>query len=320
MIAPRKTSISSSPQGKQMKYMLYKLEMGGQMQMKFKVMLLLFVVFSLVGFSSFAQGIKEEPLDIKTNFPATTFPFKITAQADLGVAQYREKDLNIETDWDSILSRYSIGLLQQDNKDFESNTTFTYLATGSDKETWDVNEATCQTNDLEIQGFVFESNIGYALPIKYYSSTIADDEVLVFTPFVGYGYRRFNFERTNRNVSTAITNTETVSGDVDLHYINIGLRIQRNIWEKGELYCLVKGGLIVCSQVDNQNLGKVEGDGGNLLVGEIGIDYALTDNWTLSAGFSGERQRVRGGHKDSKIWATNTMFSTCGFLKISYGW
>lgn len=284
------------------------------MNLKSYLYILTFVCFCLFTFFIMPNSLAEEKsisLWDKLN---------IIPEAEVGAVSYREEGAGLESDWDSTIFKVSLGMVNEDNKSWESEVKFGYFTALSGKETWKVEGIEYQRNDMDFWGWDFSWNLGYAFNIKYYTGSSGEQENLTFTPFVGYGYRNIQFSRSNFNVLNLITITKTVDEDYDIHHLDLGLKVNRQLRNNLNLSLGFLGGYVISNEADNSELGEIKGDGGYLIRGFIDLDYKISNVWKISIGFVGEQQSLKGGESGLIIWPDNKLESYSGFVKFTYVW
>ena len=274
------------------------------------IFVLIFLFLFLSHSSGFANDIVTDFLDNIALFGGT----------EIGAVNYSENEGGVASDWDSNLFKISLGLANQDRNQLEGEAKFSFFNGSSDTEEWKVDSVSYQTNDMDLKGWDFECKLGYAIDLGYDFPDLATDTELVFTPFLGYGYRNIRFSRSDFNILNLITITETVDEDYNIHHLNLGGRLDLGVNNDLNFSLGLLGGYVFYNEADNSALGKIKGDGGYLVRGLIGLDYAVSDSWRFLISFVSEQQSLRGGTKGNIIWPDNTLQSHGGFIKFTYDW
>ena len=144
------------------------------------------------GQPSFVSGAQEVAL------------WKLEAEMKSGVAYYEESESNLDSEWDALYAEIELMLSRDFPNDIQVTLAASYAQSiGDEEEAWDVGGRRFQTNDMEF----FRTNLQGTLGKILYSERYKELRVI---PFLGYGFRYIDFERTNFNILNTITSTSVV--------------------------------------------------------------------------------------------------------------
>ncbi len=223
--------------------------------------------------------------------------WKISAAIRAGRAEYEEKEQTIKSKYDVI---YPEAVLTVNNTtaggmDIGADLAFGYSLT--DTETWYVSGAEYQTNDMNFYRGDFKGRLG----------KVIGGEDLSITPFIGYGFRYINFERSNFNILNTITLRDVVTEKYYIQHGDAGIKFIKKFGEKISLYGKGTYGHAFYDKAHNSVLGSIDGDGGYIAEGDLNLGFALSDSCELSLGGFAEYQKLKGGQKSGVIWPDNTL-------------
>jgi len=223
--------------------------------------------------------------------------WKISAAIRAGRAKYEEKEQTIKSKYNVI---YPEAVLTVNNTtpggmDIGADFAFGYSLT--DTETWYVSGAEYQTNDLNFYRGDFKGRLG---------KVIGGDDFSV-TPFIGYGFRYINFDRSNFNILNTITIRDTVSEKYYIQHGDAGIKFIKKFGEKVSLFGKGTYGYAFYDKAHNSSLGSIDGKGGYITEGDLNLGFALSDSCDLSLGGFAEFQKLKGGEKSGVLWPKNTL-------------
>ncbi|MFH0858734.1 MAG: hypothetical protein V1842_04265, partial [Candidatus Omnitrophota bacterium] len=217
-----------------------------------------------------------------------------------GIAEYEEDEQGVTSEFESEYGQLTLTALNRNDNDVEKTVSVSMGTALEDGETWYVNSAKYQSNDLDFYKGDFLATIGKILYSDRYSGLRA-------IPFVGYGFRYFKFERSNFNILNLITLREVVTEEYYLHHFDCGLKLENDLNDRLQIQGMGGIGYVFYNQADNSSLGKVDGSGGYIIDAGLGLRYLMSDSWKLIlAGFM-ERQYLNGGKKGNVIWPDNDL-------------
>ena len=238
-------------------------------------------------------------------------PWQVTANIRGGSAIYKEKATNLKSTFKTIYPELVLGALKRFENGWEVMGNFGFGYSLSDTETWYVSSNKYQTNDLDFYRLNAKGAIG-----KVFS--FGKEQDLELIPFVGYGFRMINFQRSNFNVLNTVTSRDIVTEKYYIQHGDAGLKIEKKFGEKFSIMAQSTYGYVFYNLADNNTLGRVNGDGKYIAEGEVNLIYALNKSWQLVLGGFGEFQDLKGGTKDNIIWPDNKMYIYGGQVGAKY--
>ena len=227
-----------------------------------------------------------------------------------GSATYKE-DASIapvESDWEGDYGAVTLTYGKFDYEWLQGGVSFGTFATSEETEKWERNGALVQRNDMDFYGQDLHGQIGWGW------SLLALKEAVL----VGYGYKRYHFDRW-------IEGTGGVWEKYDIHYADVEGRLAFEPTDIVRLHAGGSYGYVFDNEADNELLGTIEGDGGNILRAKAGVDIQVHDNVTILVSGLWERQELEGGTKrDNALiveWPDNeteTLSGQIGVLITAY--
>jgi len=197
----------------------------------------------------------------------------VTYQEDASIA-------DVKSDWEG---DYGAATLTYGKFDFEwlqGGLSYTVFTTSEEDEEWERDGALVQTNDMEFYGQDLRGQIGWGWSLFALKETV----------LVGYGYRRYHFDRW-------ITGTGGVWEKYDIHYADVEGRLAFDFTDMVRLSGSASIGQVFDNEAYNELAGAIEGDGGTILRAKAGLDFKVHDNVTVLLSGIWERQELDGGTK-----------------------
>jgi hypothetical protein len=261
-------------------------------------------IFSRIGLASDIGDAKkfaeEQVQEIEAKKARVKSEWNIETGLRIGVASYEESEQAIQSDCEVIYPEITLTAVNRNENDVEKTISFSFGQTTTDTETWYVNGQNYQTNDLNF----YRLNIGASIGRILYSARYKNLQVI---PFLGYGFRYINFERSDFNILNIITLREVVTEKYYIHHLDFGLRFNNALSDRWNICGLGAIGYAFYNEADNSALGNIKGGGGYLVDGNISLNYSLTDSWSLIFGGFFELQNLRGSQKGNVIWPDNDL-------------
>jgi hypothetical protein len=256
-------------------------------------------------FSEAQRFAKEYEQEVKAREPKTQEEMEksmwsVAIKTKIGMARYEENEQTVSSDYNAFYSEVSCAVVNQNQGDIEKAINLSYGQSITDKETWKISDLEYQTNDLDFYRLNFGASIGKVLYSDRYQN-------LRVVPFLGYGFRYINFERSDFVILSAITLRDVVNEEYYLHHADCGVKFDFPISTKWNVAGLGSFGYVFYNQADNSVLGKIDGGGGYIVNGNIDLRYAISDAWQLIFGGFVELQSLNGGQKGSIIWPDNDL-------------
>lgn len=284
------------------------------MKRRIVIVLLCLFIAALAGIC-FAAETKINPCLDKSDFcldklGIQDFTLQVNLDSNLGGATYNEKEGGVDSKWAGFYYGGDVNIANCDKKNIEGKLEFGMFGTSSGTETWNVNGAKYQTNDMYFWGMDFLAEAGWAFNFEDYNITL--------TPLGAYGYKFTRFSRTDFNVLNTITSTAVVDEDFNVHHLDIGGKIDYAPNKKLNLYAKSRFGFVVCNSADNSALGDISGDGGYIVDTEFGINYFFTENMGLNLTGFADLQRLKGGSSSNLIWPDNNLNVYGGTIGVKY--
>jgi hypothetical protein len=242
--------------------------------------------------------------------------WEVNLNNKIGHAIYRENESTLKSKWSNFYYRLDLGVdnFADEDRNIKLLANFGFFIAPTDTETWHVSGVKYQTNDMDFFGINQDLAIGYQFKI----SNPRKEEKLIFTPLLGYGYKRIKFKRTNFNVLNIITSREVVSEIYDIHYLSSGFHADYYTNEKWKFFSNFLYGYIFSNKADNSALGTIDGEGGSLFTFDVGMAYSFNDKNRISFGGFAEFQRLKGGETATVIWPDNDFNSYGALMNYSY--
>lgn len=226
-------------------------------------------------------------------------------------AGYKEKEANVKSDFKVFYPEFLFSAARHFDYDIPVAVDFSIGQSATAKETWYISDMKYQTNDLNFFRANLKGNVG---------KTFYLDESRQFglTPFLGYGFRFINFQRSNFNILNLITIRDTVNEKYYIHHGDIGFRANQKINDKFGISGALSYSYVFYNEADNSILGKIKGKGGYLFNVNMGMEYYLTDSIELLLGGFVELQHLKGGTKNDIIWPDNDLNTYGGEVGVKY--
>lgn len=226
--------------------------------------------------------------------------WKFDIGAKLGVAVYEESQDDIESDYSVFYPEIAARVERGFEHGINAGAEFSFGYTPTATETWKVSGVKYQTNDLNFYRLNFKADIGKSL----YFGPLPGWEI---APFIRYGYRFINFERTNFNILNIFTSRDVVNEKYYIQHMGLGIRLNKALDAANDIAGVFSYARIIDVYAENSSLGRVNGHGGYLVDGSIDWQYRLDDTWKLVLGGFFELQEINGGTKDNVIWPDNNL-------------
>jgi len=235
-----------------------------------------------------------------------------------GEARYEEhaSSVGVDSKWQEYFNRVNLSLGNYDLKRLEGGFKGSFFASLEDTEKWNLDGGLYQENTMDLSGGSFLAEVGWALG----DGTKPSSDALIFTPLLGYGYNRIQFTRSNFRVLGTVIPIGEVSEDYDVHYIDIGGKLNFT-FDKNILFDLRSScGIVFYNQASNSAIGSIDGDGGYIPKIEVRLRYLATPDFTLSIGGFFEQQHLEGGMSSSAEWPDNNLSHYGATVGGSYKW
>ena len=241
----------------------------------------------------------------------TNAPWQVSANVRGGTAIYKEKAANLKSTYKTIYPELVLDALRRFENNWEIMGNFGFGYSLTDTETWYVSSSKYQTNDLDFFRINAKGAVG-----KVFS--FGKEQDLELTPFLGYGFRMIDFQRSNFNVLSTVTSRDIVTEKYYIQHADAGLKIEKKFGEKFSIMAQGAYEYVFYNMADNDSLGRVNGDGKYIAEGQINLVYALNKSWQLMVGGFGEFQDLKGGTKDNIVWPDNKMYIYGGQIGARY--
>lgn len=244
-----------------------------------------------------------------------TYAWEVSLDDYTGGAAYRESADVVESDWSAFYNKTTLHLGDYDNKEIEGNVHFGISASDENTETWVVDGAEYQTNDMSFQGTDTGLDIGWALPVDMGKDGKA---ALTLTPLLGYRWKSISFTRDNFIIQNTITEKKAIYEDYDLHFVDLGGRVSAEFADKLEFFARSVFGIGLHNGANNSEYGTVDGDAGLLLNFDTGVSYSPTENVVVRLAFTCETQHLYGGANDTAFWPNNSLDTYGGTVSVKH--
>lgn len=236
--------------------------------------------------------------------------WNIEADIKAAAAQYKEKESSVSSSFDAFYPELFLTAAHEGENDIQAALGFSYGRTTTDKETWCVNGAEYQTNDLYFSRINARASVGKILYTENKNSKAV--------PFLAYGFRFIDFNRTNFNILNIITSRDIVTEKYYIQHIDAGINFTAKLNDKFSVSGLGSYGYVFYNQAHNSSLGGISGSGGYLAEANIAVGYSLSKSWQLTFGGFGEWQKLKGGEKNDVIWPDNNLNIYGGNVGLKY--
>ena len=234
--------------------------------------------------------------------------WKISLAIRAGRAEYEEKEQTIKSKYNVIYPEAVLTVNNTTSGGMDIGADFGFGYSLTDTETWYVSGAEYQTNDLNLYRGDFKGRLGKVIGGEGFS----------ITPFVGYGFRYINFDRSNFNILNTITLRDVVTEKYYIQHGDAGVKFSKKFGEKFSLYGKGTYGHVFYDKAHNSVLGSIDGKGGYIAEGDLNLGFALSDSCDLSLGGFAEFQKLKGGEKSGVIWPNNTLQIYGGQVGVLY--
>lgn len=238
-------------------------------------------------------------------------PWTFSIDTGLGWVKYREREQTLESAFDTFFTEAVGTLARRGPSDTEITLRGGAGITLTDTETWDLNDAHAQTNDLSFHRFTFEGRFG-----KWFDAP--DGSPLRTQPFVNYGARYLRFERSRFAVANALTIRDTVDESYWVHHLGGGVRVVARPSERWEVDSAASLGWVFRNTAKNSVLGTVDGGGGVVAGFSLGAACRLAPDWRMKIAGSVDVQDLEGGETGTVIWPDNTLQVLGGNVEFEY--
>jgi len=222
---------------------------------------------------------------------------------------------SIDSDWNAFYYKGTGTLSKYNHENIQGEVFYGMFLTPKENESWDMNGADVQTNDMSFWGIDTGMLLGWAFPIF---SKPEDDFKTSITPLVGYEWKFERFTRQNFVIPRTITISDIVDEDYNIHSLDLGGRIDV-VHGKFTVYAKPIFGIVLYNSSKNSLIdGSIKGDGGFLFNLDAGVDYEIVQNFTFGLAFKMELQDLNGSTKDNIIWPDSTLQTYGGTASIRY--
>jgi hypothetical protein len=160
-----------------------------------------------------------------------------------------------------------------------------------EEETWTALGRVAQKDDLWVGGGEAVAEIGYALGGESGTRLVPTGGIgFLFQRFERSGFRLFGSEETSIE--------ETVQEDFEVAFVRAGAELQQALTERLQLYAQGNYGYVFYYNADNSAFGELDGEGGNILEGRLGLRWQVSTDTTLSAGIRYYNQDLDGDSEE----------------------
>jgi hypothetical protein len=237
--------------------------------------------------------------------------WQVKADGTMACAIYREKESGLKSDFAAFYMEAGCTVIRTSPADIENTARLSYGFSGSGTEQWDVDGIEYQTNDLSLSRFSLDVSAGKIL----YSSRYKPLHVV---PYVTYGFRYLEFERSDFNVLNLILIRDAVTEEYYIHLLGAGLKAEYTLNDRWSV-----GGWAQCSYpfysvADNSALGSIRGTGGLCIDGALQMHYRFSPAWRISGSGEVKYQGLYGGSHGDVIWPDNQLLVIGGNLAVKY--
>ncbi len=235
-----------------------------------------------------------------------------TMEADIraGAAQYKEKESTISSSFNAFYPELFLTAAHEGENGLQTALGFSFGGTTTDTEKWFINGVEYQTNDLYFYRINAKASIGKIL--------YSENKDFKAVPFLAYGFRFIDFNRTNFNILNIITSRDIVTEKYYIQHIDFGVNFDKKFNDKFSVSGLASYGYVFYNQAHNSALGDINGSGGYLAEVNVNLGYSLNKSWQLIFGGFGEWQKLKGGEKDNVLWPDNRLDIYGGNIGAKY--
>lgn len=230
--------------------------------------------------------------------------WKVEADIRAGIASYKE-EAHDGSDWENLYYEGWIQMSRETENEIELAIGGYFGLSPDDTERWYEGGTQTQNNDMKFFRAGGFGTIGKILHSDY----LANNRVI---PFIGYGYRYVEFERSNFLDLTDLSTWDAVITEkYYIHYANAGVKFDTWLGERFNIALLGSIGYAFYNQMDNSALGKVDGHGGYIIDGRVNLTYKLNDYWQLICGGFADFENLEGGSRPEGdllvVWPDNKL-------------
>jgi hypothetical protein len=237
--------------------------------------------------------------------------WQVNVDGTIAQATYSEKESGLKSDFTALYLQAGCSIIRTSPSDVENIIRMSYGSSVTDTEQWDVNGIEYQNNDLSISRFALDISAGKKLFSERYKP-------LSVVPYVDYGFRYLNFERSNFDIINAILIRDTVNEQYYIQQIGAGIKAEyalSNAWSIG--------GYAQCSYpfynvADNSVLGNINSAGGLCIDGALQMSYRFLPSWLITGSGEVQYQGINGGSDGNIIWPDNQFMAVGGKLSVEY--
>ncbi len=229
--------------------------------------------------------------------------WQMTSDVEIGTLSYEEdaSSVGVTSDLGSSYGKLNIEYGESNEEQLEAGIHISLFQSLEDEENWHLGGfGLIQTNDTDLWGVNASANLGWAFVIHD-----EIEESVILTPYAGYGYRFWEFSRSNFNVLGTVVEVGEVSEDYNIHYLDFGSRLIWNVSRKTSFKVGWGYGWVRFTEANNSELGKIEGEGGRIIQWDVALSYLFSENVAAFAGFGFESQNLDGGTSGNVIWPDN---------------
>ena len=197
----------------------------------------------------------------------------------------------IDSNWEGNLVRLDGGVDIRDVNNWLFKGAFGFWAADDDRERWSEFGDTIQENDLSVSGFDVQGMMGYP---------VFEDPSYTIAPFVGLEFHHTGFERSDfvsfRDVD--VSDIGTVEEDYTIFDMVFALSVYSKLTERLSFNGLFSYGYVFHNEADNDALGEIDGDGGDIITLTGSLGYRLKKNHELFLGVRYFNQDLDGGQDE----------------------
>lgn len=223
--------------------------------------------------------------------------WKYTARIQPARFDYAEDSNSIASEWDANGARLLMGIEGYDGRALEGGVELGYSTTLTERESWRQGGALRQTNDMDLLALDFLGEIGWALAFDRFT----------FTPMTGYGFRQIQFSRAQFNVTTPITVRDIVDEHYNIHYFDLGGRVDFKLTEKLSARARASYGHVARSSLSNSATDDIKGHSGSIQKAELGLNYAFSEHFALAVGGFLDLQHLDEKTERGNTWPENDL-------------
>lgn len=221
----------------------------------------------------------------------------------VGKVSYQEharEVMYLESDWEGLLYGIKVELNELKRPGLGGAIEGTFWDSSEDDEEWEGPEYH-QDNDMSVWGVEGKALLGFNFKIK---------ETFTLTPLAGVSYRYQEFTRKQFVINYSPSSLEPVTEKYPLFNALGGINLNVALDPEYELFGRFIYSYVIDSQADNSQNGEIEGDHGDILTVEAGMQW--TDGvCAVGCGLFWEKQDLKGGLNSSGTaeWPDNKLES-----------